>query len=347
MRFRSLDEPERLVGPNLAWFACDELSYAKEDSFRRLEARLREPQANFLCGFGGWTPNGLNWTWRRFVSSEKVEGYGVVLADPFENRRVLDRTPDYYERLKASYPERFYRQEVLGEYLPMFGGSVYYAFSDENVRELEYEPRTPILWALDFNLNPLCSIIGQLVPLSTYPYDSRRGERQIHVLDEIALPRANTPEACEEFVERTRKWIPPYGMIKVEIYGDPAGEQRHTAAAETDYEILRQFFARRREYRVEFRYGSSAPLIKDRTNVVNGLLLTAAGGRRLFIAPRCRELIADLRQVSWKADSHGNVLNVLDKSDPARTHLSDALGYLCWEEFPNNREARFVPQSPW
>ncbi|HEX4169735.1 MAG TPA: terminase family protein, partial [Bryobacteraceae bacterium] len=48
---RSLEEPERLRGTNLAWFGIDELSYTREDGWLRLEARLRDPRADRLCGF--------------------------------------------------------------------------------------------------------------------------------------------------------------------------------------------------------------------------------------------------------------------------------------------------------
>jgi hypothetical protein len=40
------------------------------------------------------------------------------------------------------------------------------------------------------------------------------------------------------------------------------------------------------------------------------------------------------KRVCWKADSHGNQLSQLDKSDPKRTHASDALGYMVAHEFP-------------
>jgi hypothetical protein len=45
-------------------------------------------------------------------------------------------------------------------------------------------------------------------------------------------------------------------------------------------------------------------------------------------------LIRDLEQVRWKADANGNTLRELDKSDPARTHVSDALGYYVAHDFP-------------
>ena len=57
----------------------------------------------------------------------------------------------------------------------------------------------------------------------------------------------------------------------------------------------------------------------------------AVGGRGAdgcVVDPRCRELIKDFEQVIYKEDSQ-----VIDKDrDPKRTHLSDALGYLVWQE---------------
>ena len=37
--------------------------------------------------------------------------------------------------------------------------------------------------------------------------------------------------------------------------------------------------------------------------------------------------------MSWKADGHDNLLSQLDKTNPALTHVSDALGYLLEAEF--------------
>ena len=55
---------------------------------------------------------------------------------------------------------------------------------------------------------------------------------------------------------------------------------------------------------------------------------SADGGVRLFVNPRCKELIKDLEQVVYLPDT-----TMIDKlRDPRRTHLSDALGYLLWQE---------------
>src|SRR3954470_24441911 len=118
--FRPVDEFERLRGTNLAWFGLDELTYTQEESWLRLEGRLRDPRATRLCGFAVWTPKGYDWVYRKFIS-DPVSGYGVVLAEPFENRHLLGRIGDFYDRLKESYDDKFYQQEVLGSYLSMAG----------------------------------------------------------------------------------------------------------------------------------------------------------------------------------------------------------------------------------
>jgi hypothetical protein len=91
-----------------------------------------------------------------------VEGYEAILAKPFENRFLLDEVPDFYERLRASYDENFFRQEALGDYLNVRGGLVYSAFDrGRNLKALEPVHSQPLLWALDFNVDPLCSLVAQ------------------------------------------------------------------------------------------------------------------------------------------------------------------------------------------
>jgi len=38
--------------------------------------------------------------------------------------------------------------------------------------------------------------------------------------------------------------------------------------------------------------------------------------------------------VHWKTDVSGNALTDMDKSDPMRSHVSDALGYMIASQFP-------------
>ena len=73
--------------------------------------------------------------------------------------------------------------------------------------------------------------------------------------------------------------------------------------------------------------------MKDRVNCVNAVLGNQAGERRLQIDPGCKQLIQDFERVHWKADPNGNALADIDKADPLRSHLSDAVGYLIAREF--------------
>lgn len=307
---RSLEDFERLRGTNLAWFGVDELTYTQEEAWLRLEGRLRDPKAKRLCGFGVWTPKGFDWVYRRFLRAT-VDGYETVLAKPYENRHVLEQIPDFYDRLKSSYDARFFEQEVLGEYLNVSAGLVYASFERaRNVKATEADARLPLLWALDFNVDPMSSVIAQ-----------KDGE-EIRVLDEIVLRRASTWDACEEFYTR-------FGDHEkgVTIYGDASGARMQTAGT-TDYEMVKQFFAKAGYRKFRLKVPAANPGVRDRVLLLNSKFQNAAGETRLAIDPKCQGLIQDFEEVTYKPDS-----SAIDKDrDPQRTHLSDALGYLVWQE---------------
>jgi hypothetical protein len=121
--FRAVDEFERLRGTNLAWFGLDELTYAPEAAWLRLEGRLRDPKSKRLCGFAVWTPKGYDWVYQKFIA-DPVKGYDVIIAKAGENRFLLEQIPDFYERLKELRRDVL-PQEAMGEYLNLSGGLVY------------------------------------------------------------------------------------------------------------------------------------------------------------------------------------------------------------------------------
>ena len=257
--FRAVEEFERLRGSNLAWFGLDELTYTSEEAWLRLEGRLRDPKATRLCGFAVWTPKGYDWVYERFVA-ERVDGYEVVTAQAFENRHLLERVPDYYERLKSSYDPRFYQQEVLGEYLHLHAGRVYYGFEREkNVGEVKVDRKRALLWALDFNVDPMCSVVAQV-----------EGEG-VAVLDEIVLSRATTQQACEEFQNR----FPEHGA-GLKVYADASGAHMQTTGT-SDLAVLKKFFRSGEYGAVEFKVPRSNPAVRDRVQVVNAALQPAEG----------------------------------------------------------------------
>jgi hypothetical protein len=305
---RAVDEFERLRGTSLAWFGLDELTYTQEAAWLRLEGRLRDPRARRLCGFAVWTPKGWDWVYRKFLAVGQT-AYGTVLARPYENHHLLEQVPDYYIRLKSSYDERFFDQEVLGKYLSMEGARAYVAFDREiHVHELRANPHLPLMWALDFNVDPMSSVIVQL-----------QG-RKIAVLDEIVIRHGTTFQACEEFLRRYQGH-----RGGVEVYGDASGYAQQTTGT-SDYEMIRDYFKVHSGLTVAHLAPRANPAVRERVNTVNGRLRSAAGEIGLLVDGKCKELIADFEQVSYKTESCA-----IDKDrDRMRTHMSDALGYLVW-----------------
>ena len=308
---RSLEDYERLRGTNLAWFGVDELTYVKPDAWDRLEGRLRDPKAKRLCGFSVWTPKGQDWVFKKFIEHTR-QGFELFRAEPFENRHLLGAVPDFYEQLRSSYSDAFFRQEVLGEYLTSNDNRVYQAFErSSNVKPTALDSELPLLWALDFNVDPMCSVVAQV-----------QGE-EVLVLDEIVLHRASTTDACEQFHGRF-----PKHATGVLIYGDATGKRLQTAGT-TDFGMIRQYFLKKRIRPFKLKVPNSNPPVRDRIELVNSRLRSADGEVHLRIDPRCERLIEDLEAVSYRSGT-----SEIDKTkDKQLTHLSDALGYLLWEEF--------------
>jgi Terminase large subunit, T4likevirus-type, N-terminal len=308
--FRPVDEFERLRGTNLAWFGLDELTYTQEPAWLRLEGRLRDPQARRLCGFAVWTPKGYDWVYRRFVA-ERSKDYELVMAPAFENRYILGKIPDFYDRLEKSYDESFYRQEVLGAYLNMTGGLVYRSFSrEQHIQGVHPDPRLPLLWALDFNVDPMSSLVAQIA------------NGRVQVLDEIVIRHATTMQACDEFLKRF-----PEHRAGIYVYGDASGNKEQTTGS-SDYEMVREHFSINSNTAVHYRVPKANPSVRERINLTNSKLWSASGEVGLVVDPKCKELIKDFEQVCFKQDSYQ-----IDKDrDRQRTHLSDALGYLLWQE---------------
>ncbi len=145
---------------------------------------------------------------------------------------------------------------------------------------------------------------------------------KVWVLDEIVIRHSTTQQACEEFMSRY-----PHHERGIVVNGDASGNQHQTTGL-TDFQMVREYFSVHSTTALTYRVPKSNPGVKDRVNLVNRMLRTASGKIDLTIDPKCRELIKDFEQVCYKDDTHE-----IDKGrDRQRTHLSDALGYLIWQE---------------
>jgi len=239
----------------------------------------------------------------------------VLLIDHSDARRGLLRgmltSPQWDVREAGTYREAVGVLDDREIGVTMQGGLVYAAFNRrEHVQAVSVRPGCPLLWALDFNVDPMSSVVAQL-----------DGER-VFVIDEIVKRHASTEEACEEFIKRF-----PRHDAGVVSYGDASGNSQKTSGS-SDYQIVREYFRTHYAARIAYKVPKSNPSVRERVMLTNSKLRAASGDVCLVVDARCKEVIKDLEQVSYKAES-----TAIDKDkDRRRTHLSDALGYLLWQE---------------
>jgi len=322
---RGADNYDSLRGEGLDFVVLDE--YACMD--RRAWTEVLRPSLADRRGralFIG-TPQGRNHFYELFEAAAEQQDWARFQFTTEEGGNVV---PEELAAAARQLDERTYRQEFQAKFENLGSGRVYYAFEErDNVEPLSYQWQYPLFWSLDFNVNPMCSVIGQVI------------QGTVHVLDELVLRDSHTLAACEAFLKRVSQWRVSY-PVPVSIYGDATGDNRHTAASRTDWQIVRDFMTRHSaELKASVLVRSANPTVKDRINCVNAMLRNQVGQHRLRIAPQCKQLIRDLEQVCWKTDAHENPLMELDKSDPQRTHASDALGYMISYEFPMQARTGF------
>ena len=99
---------------------------------------------------------------------------------------------------------------------------------------------------------------------------------------------------------------------------DPAGNQRRSSAKGwTDIKIMESYGLRLENLK-------KSPSVADSVKATNRMFADGHGEARLFVHPKCIELITDFEDCYW-ADEEQTKQN---KSDPYRTHAADGIRYL-------------------
>jgi hypothetical protein len=202
------------------------------------------------------------------------------------------------EDAKRDMDERTFRQEFCASF-ENASGRVYYAFDREhNVREAPHgiEQSGALGVGIDFNVDPMTAVVFHDDLAAT------------HIIDEVTIRSSNTQELAAELRQR-------YGTRIVSAYPDPAGRARKTSAnvGITDHQLLRDagFIV----------YSRMSVSVRDGINAVNSRLCSADGTRRLFVSPKCKQMIAAFERHSYKPGT-----SQPDKCD-GFDHLCDAARY--------------------
>lgn len=315
---RGADQYDSLRGNALDFVVLDEFASMKPEVWPEvIRPALADRRGRAL--FIG-TPQGHDHLYDRFQFAQSDPDWAAFHFTTMDGGNV---TADELASAARELDERLYRQEFEASFENTAVGRAYHAFSREaNVRPCQYRPGAHLIWSLDFNVHPMCSVIAQ-----------RDGEI-VEVLDELVLDDATTQRACERFWDRIYAWR-RNTLLTVDIHGDASGYQRRTSATATDWALIRQYFAGHHgQVTAHVRAATANPSVRDRVNIVNSRLLNATGEHRLFIDPKCRHLILDFERICWQQDDLGQPTTELDKSDRMRTHTSDALGYFLTQAFP-------------
>lgn len=196
------------------------------------------------------------------------------------------------------------------------GGAIFYSFSlESNVRPCPYRPDSTIVIGSDFNVDPMCWVLGHVVKNSL-------GVECVEWFDEIVLRDANTVKTLDVLWNR-------YGNHRAgfEFYGDATGKARKTSASQSDYVHIAND-ARFKDAGRRVWYPQSNPPVAERFSACNAMLCNAAGQRRMHVDPRCRMLVKDLSDRHYKPGT----MDVNDFGDLG--HITDAAGYFVWARFP-------------
>ena len=322
--FRSLDNYEFLSGIETGWWWADEVWQTKEEAIDLLTARLRDKDMEKADSLQGLMTTTLDdpstWMYRMFVENFEANIMDVIYATTYDNQKNL---PDgYIEGLKSMYDARLFLRMVMAKWVALSGSVVYAAFNrDDHMDEtVFYDDQLPVLWTHDFN-------IGEKKPASSAICQIKKGTQadgthglELHIFDEIIVETSDTNDVIKEFLNRYPD------IVDVIIYGDAAGRAKDTRSKKTDYILMEESGFRNQ------KVPKSNPPIRDRHNAVNGLLKNMKGHVRMKIHPRCKTLLKGLETVKLKKGT-----GYLEE-ETYEQHVTTALGYLVYQEFPINKK---------
>lgn len=232
-------------------------------------------------------------------------------------------SPEQLAFARSKLSQKDYLEQFGGVWQDI-GGGIFFAFSRElNVRKCEYRPDKVMLVGSDFNVDPMCWVLGH------------KWENRIEWFEEIFKRDTNTKATLDLLYKKYRSH--KSGFIFV---GDATARQRDTAAAQSDYNIIkddRRFKALGRKV----FYPESNPSVHDRFAACNAMFCNADGDARMFIDPSCKRLIADCEARCYEPGTR----IVADEKGTDIGHLTDAMGYPVHWFFPV-RVALELKQQP-
>lgn len=285
--FRHFDEPHKLKSLNLGFVEIEEMSDIPFETFKVLLARMRQKIK----------PNWKNFTYRIFghTNPEMQKGwlYKTFYEHPPTNYRLISAPttqniylPDgFCDELKHLYDKSYYEMFVLGKTGDYNSNLVVKDFTDENVKEIKYQPDMDLYISCDFNVDPMAWVLAH------------KTDDKVFYFDELVLENTTTAKTCDEFHSRY-----PNHKAKIIVNGDASGDNRSCTSEYTNYVIIKkklQSFG----YDVEIKIKGFNPPIKNRVAAFNAKVRNANGDIGLYISPKCEKLLYNVYNLHYQEGS--------------------------------------------
>ncbi len=311
--FRSLDNPDRIRGLEVAWGLIDEACHCTLYGFDVLLGRVRHPQAKLLQTKCIGNPAGFNWVHERCIEHPRP-GYKLLRTTTFDNPHL---SRQYIETLQGSYSEKFADQELRGEFISLEG--LVYPFSRQlhvisNLREkVEASAPDALLYGgLDFGWTDPTALLDFRVN----EFAAREGKRKVEVylVDEFYETGCSADKLAARIKSKPYEWIAH----------DPAGKQaRQEAEGKSMIKLLRT----RQVNNLRTRH---YPLLGG-IRLVSSYFQNDLGEVRFYIDARCVNTIRELSSYSWKVTPEGKA----NKEAPQEhdDHACDAIRYFYINKF--------------
>ena len=166
--FRSMENPQRIIGYEHADADIDELDTLKRDDaayvWRQVMARNRQAKNGPNTVGVTTTPEGFRFVYEQWRKEAKPE-YAIIQAPTRSNPHLPE---GYIESLQDAYPAHLLEAYLEGRFVNLTSGTVYTSYnrhaceSDETIREGE-----PLFIGCDFNVTKQASTVLRLLPLAS------------------------------------------------------------------------------------------------------------------------------------------------------------------------------------
>ena len=313
--FRTMENPERIVGYEVAHSILDELDTLPIEKARhvwnKVIARNRQKCAMPNSVAVATTPEGFRFVHERWVKN-RAPGYVLFRAKTMDNAEHLPA--EYITNLQNTYTSQLLAAYLDGEFVNLTAGSVYPEFdrvlnaSTETIRDKE-----TLHVGMDFNVSHGAAVIHVL-----RGDDPHAVAELTEVFDTPAMVRLLT----ERFKSRGHSLI---------IYPDASGKNRKSQdASESDIALLRQAG-------FSISANPANPAVKDRVLSVNAML-NKDGRRRYRVNPEtCPHLVEALEKQAYDKFGEPDKKSGMD-------HVLDAAGYVIVYRYPIARRTAIVTQ---